>query len=149
MDTRAEALGLDAGSPTNASRHGLRHDAPVRGGEWDALRERVLGWSSLADGWDDEDSLVPKPDTLRDAADFAAKAKAGGIAPASVTVYGDGEVEFFWNKEAASASASFLSDGNVVAYVRVSPRECAFQLDQPYGDTKELSDLLAALRQAF
>lgn len=149
MDTRSEALGLDAGPPANASRHGLRDDAPGHGSGWDGLRERVLGWSSLADGWDDEDSAAPKPGTLRDAVEFAAKSKAHGITPGGVTVYRDGEVEFFWNKEATSASVSFLSDGNMVAYVRVSPRERAFQVDQPYGDTKELSDLLAALRQAF
>lgn len=136
METAADVTGMDAGSMVELGRrHGLEGGALAGGGAWDMMRHRILGWSDYQDGWDGDDSVAPLASTLRHAMDFAYRAKARGIALPKLGLYGDGEVEFRWTNGRASASVALLSDGAIVAYVRPSTREPAYQVDEPFEGT--------------
>lgn len=149
METVIDVTGMDEGSLVGLA-HGYGTACKLYANSgWEEIRGRLSQLTDYADGWDGEGSLTPSELTLTNAADFTRRAEAYGTALPKLRLYGDGEVEFAWSGEHAAASVAFLSDGNVVAYVRRSARQPMFKLDRPYAEVGSLMDLLAALSEAF
>ena len=150
MEAAEDVTGLSAAALMELRRHhGLDSEAAAGSGGWDVMRQRISSWSKYRDGWDGGGSVAPLPSTLQHAMDFTASAKASGIALPKLGLYGDGEVDLRWSRGRAAASVALLSDGHIVAYVRLSTRELACELDEHFAGADQLTNLLAALRAHF
>jgi hypothetical protein len=149
METASDITGLGEGELARlAHGFGLAQAPPARSG-WEEVRARASQWADYQDGWDGEGSVAPSQASLERADEFAREAEKRGIASPLLRLYGDGEVEFGWKGDRASASVAFLDDGHVVAYIRRTARHPMFKLDRPFTKADDLGDLLGALREAF
>lgn len=113
---------------------------------WAELRGTVKQWSELPADWADEDGRSPSSIIVAAAINFLKRAASSGVPPASAAYLdGDGEIAFRWKAGEASASACFLPDGHVVAYVS-RPGEALLKLDQFYSPSVDLSVFFRAIK---
>jgi hypothetical protein len=83
------------------------------------LIDKVWGYTSLPDNWDNDQGRAPQIKTAFAALEFLQRAFAYAKPPRSFVV-GDGEIGFSWESNAGYAQIAFHDDGEIVVIARTA-----------------------------
>lgn len=114
--------------------------------QWMDLSNTIENWLHLSADWDGDDGCAPSRVAVNSAVSFLNRALRARLPLPEATVDGDGEIAFRWKGQESSASACFLSDGAIVAYVSHPGVRPLYKLDERYNEQLELSKFFENVR---
>ena len=142
--------------PTRRPPGGFPCPTPPEG--QDPLREELLSYKKLADGWDGYSALRPHAQTIDDAIRFVDRLPESvhrtRVPPPKPCKGGDGLVVLCWRLKEAYAEAAFMGDGTFALYSAIHkiPFHCCEDQEisgSPDGEMEKIASLLIELRDCL